>query len=136
MVGDFMIGSPEETREEILQTIDFATKIGLDYATFYITQILPGTALYKRALEEKIIETDYWREYVLNPTYPLKRAYWLGKFSIEELEALARYGYKKFYLRPKYILQRIKKIKTLLQAFNQIKAAIKTFITPNICLKS
>lgn len=53
--GNFMIGYPDETREEIQNTIDFAKKcmdMGLDSASFFLVMPLPGTPLFDLAIRE------------------------------------------------------------------------------------
>ena len=126
--GDFMLGSPEETKDEIFQTIKFAKELHLDYAVFYITQILPETELYNRALRENILDRDYWQEYALNPENQLKNINWLVNFSVEEINNLARLAYRIFYFNLRYIWGSIKRIKTLKQLFWQVKVGIKTFL--------
>lgn len=44
--GGFMIGLPEETREQIKETIDFIMNSGLDYVKISIAQPLAGSDLY------------------------------------------------------------------------------------------
>jgi len=124
--GDFLLGSPEETEEEIFQTVKFSKDLNLDYAIFSPTQILPGTELYKRAMAERLIDSDYWREYALNPEKPLKRIYWMGEY--EEVDKLARKCYKSFYLNPKYILGSLGRIKSFKQLLWQLTGAVKTFL--------
>jgi radical SAM superfamily enzyme YgiQ (UPF0313 family) len=59
-LGYFMIGSPSETRETIMQTINFAIEIGADFAHFTITTPFPGTELYRDALKKGLIKTEVW----------------------------------------------------------------------------
>jgi len=42
----FVIGFPDETREDIEKTINFAKKSGLNFVTFYVAQPYPGTEMY------------------------------------------------------------------------------------------
>lgn len=44
--GNFIIGFPEETFGEMLDTYDFARKLGWDWASYYICQPLKGTAMF------------------------------------------------------------------------------------------
>ena len=48
--ADFMIGSPEETVEEMKKTIEFAKELGLDYAMFGVLNPLPETEIYRLSL--------------------------------------------------------------------------------------
>ena len=44
----FIIGYPEEKNETILDTIDFAVSLPLDYVSFTLPYPIPGTGLYKK----------------------------------------------------------------------------------------
>jgi CheY-like chemotaxis protein len=60
-LGFFMIGFPEETREEIEETINGAVKLkaaGLDYASFFIVNPLPGTEIYYQCLQKGYIDEN------------------------------------------------------------------------------
>jgi len=54
--GYFIIGSPTETKKEMLNTISFAKDSKLDYATFSILHPTPGTELSKIALVKNWIK--------------------------------------------------------------------------------
>jgi anaerobic magnesium-protoporphyrin IX monomethyl ester cyclase len=54
----FVIGNPGETREEILQTVDFAETIGADNAVFSIATPFPGTNYYDKAVENGQLAPD------------------------------------------------------------------------------
>jgi len=51
-----MVGSPGETKETIMETINLIKKIKPDYLVAYITTPLPGTNLYNYALEEGMLD--------------------------------------------------------------------------------
>lgn len=123
--GDFMIGSPEESPEEIEQTIRFAQSLKLDYAQFGITHTIPRTALYERALREGLHE-DVWHDFVEDPSQAIPETYWPG-LSREELERLNRKAYLDFYLRPSYFVQRLLKADSLSQTLWAAKTAPGVF---------
>jgi radical SAM superfamily enzyme YgiQ (UPF0313 family) len=56
--GYFMIGMLGETKETIMDTINFAKELDLDFYGFSITTPLPGTELYMEAIKEGLIQTD------------------------------------------------------------------------------
>jgi len=126
--GDFMLGSPEETIEEMHKTILFAKSLGLNYAVFSITQILPGTVLHNMALSQGLIDKDYWREYVMNPEKRPEKYYWPGKFTPEQMEKIARYAYHSFYIRPYYLWKNLWYKRSPRQFLWQAWTGIKTFI--------
>lgn len=125
--GNFMLGSPGETKEEMYQTIDFARELNLDYAVFSVTLIDPGTEFYRRVLEEKIVSTDFWRDFALNPDKTPKNIYWPVDFSKEELFAIWMDAFRKFYLRPGYFLNFLLRVTSLKQIRHQAKSAFNVF---------
>ena len=56
--GYFMIGMLGETKETIMDTINFAKELDLDFYGFSITTPLPGTELYTEAIKKGLIQTD------------------------------------------------------------------------------
>ena len=58
VAGYFMIGMLGETKETILDTINFAKELDLDFYSFSITTPLPGTELYRGAIKKGLIQTD------------------------------------------------------------------------------
>jgi anaerobic magnesium-protoporphyrin IX monomethyl ester cyclase len=63
----YMFGFLDETYEDALATIRFATRTNSDYATFSVLIPYPGTALYEAALERGVIPSDFWLEFTRNP---------------------------------------------------------------------
>jgi len=121
----FMIGSPTETKEDILKTIKLAKKLNPDYVTFGILNPYPATELYKMGLEQKVLPYDYWKEFAENPT-PNFRPYlyfWEKELSKEELSCLLRKAYRSFYLRPNYIIKKILQLKSIKELFIKARAA-------------
>lgn len=56
--GYFMMGMLGETRETIIDTINFAKELDLDFYGFSITTPLPGTEIYNEAIKKGLIQTD------------------------------------------------------------------------------
>jgi len=106
VMGYFMLGAPTETKEEMNQTIRFASKLPIDEATFSITTPLPKTYLYdktKDLIKKDVEEFDYYKTSVY------------GK----DLSFMKRKALLSFYLSPKRIF-----------------STIKLFITPSLFRKS
>jgi anaerobic magnesium-protoporphyrin IX monomethyl ester cyclase len=98
----FMIGNPSETRETVLKTLNYAIKLNPDLVSFNITTPYPGTQMFDEASKNNLILTYDWDDYDLSrPIMKLKN------LSQEEIKNLYRYCYRKFYLRPRYILNRL-----------------------------
>jgi len=79
-----------------------------DIALFNIVSPNPGTQLYDWAVKNNYLSTKQWDEYdwgevILN----------LPTVSPEKVKEYYKLAFRKFYLRPRYILRRLLKIRTL-----------------------
>ncbi len=104
--GYFMLGYPGETREEIEETIRLSCQLPLDWASYTITIALPGTDIHSDLLESGQWEGQYWREYS-RQHFSGPPGYASRTLEAEELEALLRRAYRRFYLRPSTIGRKI-----------------------------
>lgn len=120
----FMIGSPTETREGILRTIEFAKELDPDYVHFSVTTPFPATELYYLGLEKGVLSHDYWRAFAAHPSEDFVPQLWEENLSREELIALLRRAYKSFYTRPNYVLQSLLKVKTLEEFKRKARAGL------------
>ena len=124
-LADFMIGHPDETVEDIRQTIKFAKKLKPDYVQFSVTTPYPATDLYREGLETGIIDKDYWKEFAENPNPNFIPPRWEQNISKYTLYEILHQCYKEFYLSPKFIIKNLLEIKNL-QEFNRMaKAGIR-----------
>jgi radical SAM superfamily enzyme YgiQ (UPF0313 family) len=61
IVGSFIVGAPDETREEIKNTIDFANRIPIDIPQFNILGVFPGTDIWDECEAKGFLkEGEYW----------------------------------------------------------------------------
>lgn len=118
----FMLGSPNETREQMLDTIRFANEYIPDYAYYSITSPMPGTDLYTLELREGKYN-NYWKEFAMNPTKDFKIRFW-NEENREELIKLFNYGYKSFYSKPSRILKQLVNTKSISEFARKCKLAI------------
>lgn len=116
-LGYFMIGCPDEAKEDLKKTFELLRSLPMDYANIGIFTPYPGTEIYQEALESGVYENDYWREFANNPTRDFMPRYWNQYFSDEELLQYMKQAYKHFYTRPGYLLQRIMR----LRSFDELK---------------
>ncbi|MFQ5900627.1 MAG: B12-binding domain-containing radical SAM protein [Thermodesulfobacteriota bacterium] len=116
--ASFMLGLPGETPALAEKTIDFAISLDPDYAQFSLTTPYPGTTLYEIAKEYGNLDMDFTKYHGWNPVF-LPHGY----KDREELLNMERQAMRRFYLRPGYILKRLKKINSI----EDIKRNIKGF---------
>jgi len=121
----FMIGSPTETREDMLQTIQFAKSLKADYVHITILTPFPGTKVYFDGLEQGIFKYDHWLEFAKNPDPDFTPRYWEGELNTEELMEMLNYAYRNFYLRPGYILRRAFQVRSIGEFMRKSRAGLK-----------
>jgi anaerobic magnesium-protoporphyrin IX monomethyl ester cyclase len=119
--ASFMLGLPGETLSTMEKTIEFARELDLDYVLFTIATAAPGTKMLEDALKEGTIERDYWRDFVAGQMHDFPVMYLKSpKYSFKDLHRMVRKGYTSFYLRPKYIFNRLKKVKLFSELKNNL----------------
>ena len=61
IVGSFIVGAPDETREEIRNTINFAERIPIDLPQFNILGVYPGTEIWDEFEAKGLLKGgEYW----------------------------------------------------------------------------
>lgn len=113
IIGFFMLGSPCDTEESIFQTIDFATKLNIDFAKFNILVPYPGTSLYESLKKEGKLPEKNWSRYTSYPTRNTLPIYSPPSITKERLVELQHIATRKFYFRLKVIINLLFKIRTV-----------------------
>lgn len=110
--GMFMIGLPGETEQTIDETVNFAVKLNIRYAIFNIFVPYPGCELYDNLKAENKIHYKNWSDFTSYPTYsggiPV---YTPDGISKEKMMELQRKAMKRFYLRPRFIINELLNLK-------------------------
>ncbi len=94
-------GFPGETKRTITETVNWIVdKLDPSLALFTLATPYPGTEFYQQMLKEgKIKEHDYSK---YNLFYPITE---LSGLSRDEMKTLTKWAYKRFYMRPRKIVQ-------------------------------
>jgi radical SAM superfamily enzyme YgiQ (UPF0313 family) len=103
----FMLGFPGESREQMLETIEFAKVLEPDFCHFAILVPFPRTAVYEEGMAQKMFKGDPWREFAEHPARNFKPPFWVERVPEEEMRALLDRAYRAFYWRPSYLLKRL-----------------------------
>jgi radical SAM superfamily enzyme YgiQ (UPF0313 family) len=89
--GYFMLGAPTETLREVIHTIEYAARLGIDEAAFNVTTPLPGTYLWDKTRElvgHDLPDFDYYQRSVYRSKDVL---------SPRALDLLKKWAYLRFY---------------------------------------
>lgn len=103
----FIIGYAFETEKTIRATIDLAKEINPRFVMFTKAIPLPNTELHRIAIEEGLINEDYWKEFTLG-----KQHIPLSAFVTDVNDWIVR-AYREFYLRPSKALKQILRIRNV-----------------------
>jgi anaerobic magnesium-protoporphyrin IX monomethyl ester cyclase len=101
-IGYFMLGFPDETEEEIMQTINLATELPLYRANFSLVIPVPGTKLFADALLRNKLSLDKinWDACTTEQV-----SFERDNLSHKRLLQLYRLAYFRFYGRPRVLWQ-------------------------------
>lgn len=120
-IGSFIFGNPGETRESMDRTIDFAIELDPEIAHFFVMAPLPGTELYEKYKNIYFDENLDHREssYGIH-SMSMSSSFHCGDLTYKDLKKQLIKANMRFYLRPQYIIKKIKHIANL----NDIKMLI------------
>ena len=90
VLGNFMIGIPDETEEEIMDTYNFIVKSGVDSIDVAIITPYPGTPLWGYALKRGIVSDNMDWDRLNNTDNQGEGVFISEKFSREELAKIYR----------------------------------------------
>ncbi|MCR4335277.1 MAG: B12-binding domain-containing radical SAM protein [archaeon] len=105
--GCFMLGNNGETKETIKATVEWAKKLDPDTAQFFPLMLYPGTTAYKWAVDNDFLKTKNWEDW-LTPEGTHNTILSTDKLTAKELVEGCDWGRKEFYMRPSYVLGRLK----------------------------
>ena len=100
--GTFILGAPFETKQYIDNTIKFACSLPLDIVIFQPLSYEMGSVLWFEAVKDKKISKN---EYQVTADSNKE----LGNFTAEKLNEYSKNAFRRFYLRPNYLLGQIQK---------------------------
>jgi len=107
--GFFILGFPTETAAEMEETIRFALELDMDLASFTLLTPFPGTVDYRRALHSGTFrDPEYFHhEIVPDFAFPDNPLYVPEGMTAQELLAVHRQAYRRYYLRPRMVMRRL-----------------------------
>ncbi|HHT9145835.1 MAG TPA: B12-binding domain-containing radical SAM protein, partial [Candidatus Wunengus sp. YC61] len=120
----FMLGNPGDTIESIEKTIKFAIDLDPDLLQFNITTPYPGTEMFAWAKNNGYLKTEDWSKYDL-----YNCVMELPTVSSQDVERYYKIAYKRFFLRPKFIMKRLLKIRSFYDVKIAYKSCASIFLT-------
>lgn len=114
--GFFILGYPGETRDEMLQTIAFSRRLGLDAAHFSNFLPLPGTEAAEMLCRQGRLPKVDWSQ-----LFYARVAYVPEGMTAAELKRLQRQAYLGFYLRPSVLW----KLRGKIRSWHHVQAIVR-----------
>ena len=99
----FILGLPDETREDLLASMEFAIELDCDFASFNVAVPRMRTELREEAVSSGLVSAETTKM-DQSGTYAVMGTRHLDREETEHLVALA---IRRFYCRPRYILRRL-----------------------------
>lgn len=103
--GCFMVGNPGETKETMMETLEFSKKLRMDTAQYFPLIVYPGTEAFQWAKGNNYITAESYDEW-LTPDGMHNCVLSTPEVSNQELVDFCNYARKKFYLRPSYMFMK------------------------------
>ena len=121
---DFLMGVPGENSTTMTRTLNFAKKINPSFAHFNKFTPYPGTEIYNRLVQEGY-KFDFNNTYSqLDHSHSIYSPKGISK---KQLGGFVDESYKKFYLRPRYIFNRLFEIRNFESLTREIKGFFGIF---------
>lgn len=114
-----ILGLPGETPETIELTLKLVRRIKPDYVQYYGAIPFPGTAFLEEARARGWLLTEDWADFEIGNSIVSTPA-----LSSDELDRWRRRAYLSFYLRPSYMLQRIREVESTADVMNLCRAGV------------
>jgi len=120
IVGSFIVGAPDETRREIVSTLQFANKLDLDVPDVNILGAHVGTDIWDNLVAKGLLnEDEQWEDEICIPRdVPTPVPY-------EEVRNLVFEYFRAFYLNPRQLLTEL--LRTSKSSF-RIAAALQNLV--------
>ena len=125
--GCFMVGLPGETRETMQETLALARRLNPETAQFYPVMVYPGTEAYKWYKDKGLIRTTDFSKWI-TPEGLHNTVISTEALSSEELVRFCDDARRQFYLRPAYILYKLRQMVTHPSEIRRTFKAARTFI--------
>lgn len=101
IVGSFIIGAPNESRNEIQQTLNFSHRLDLDIPQINVLEVFPGTPIWEELKNNRIFNEElYWETGVQNLSNICPES-----VSLNELRHMIDQYYQDLLKSPRYFIK-------------------------------
>jgi anaerobic magnesium-protoporphyrin IX monomethyl ester cyclase len=103
VAGSFIIGAPDETREEMWNTIKFAQRVPIDLPQFNILGAHPGNDIWNEFVAKGFLDPEKWWEkgVAVSEVYPY------AKVSRDEIMQIMHDAFFQHVCRPSFLVKQV-----------------------------
>ncbi|MFZ5758391.1 MAG: B12-binding domain-containing radical SAM protein [Thermodesulfobacteriota bacterium] len=126
--GYFMLGLPDETPEQMLETIRTAISLDPDWVNFNLLSVKPGTAIYRKLTRQSGRAPTNWLKGFLDGKSSEDDSYILpaGK-NLADMNRMIHTAYRRFYFRPRFFLKRCRDLRHPALLYHYLTSIIGTY---------
>jgi anaerobic magnesium-protoporphyrin IX monomethyl ester cyclase len=125
--GCFIVGHPGETKATMQETLELAKRLNPDAVQFYPTMVYPGTEAYEWYKKKGLISTYDFSKW-LTPHGLHNTVIRTEELSSEDLVRFCDYSRRAFYLRPSYLVYKLRQTLTNPAEMKRNLKSLRTFI--------
>jgi len=105
-----IFGHPDETPDQMQQSVDFVKQIRAAYVEFHIMVLIPKTELFRRAVQEGKVTEDVYLRFMHGETgFP---EYAPGSLTPDDMRRIHKRALREFYFRPRYIADALGRVRS------------------------
>ncbi len=128
-----MLGHPTETMKELMDTVNCPARFKPNIIGVFLTMPLPGSPLFELAIQEGIVDRNVIDRFIdgeYGQGYEGCWPYYIPKgLTLSELLEAKKMAYRKFYLRPNYVIKRLlRDCMSLVKMKRDIKEGLSLFM--------
>ncbi|MBT96561.1 B12-binding domain-containing radical SAM protein [Candidatus Pacearchaeota archaeon] len=101
VIANYMFGLPEDNLDSMRETLDLAKELNCEFGNFYCTTAMPGSQLYKNAIQENVKLSKKWIDYAQHSYnfLPLPTKH----LSPKEVLEFRDYAFDNYFKNPEYL---------------------------------
>jgi len=125
--GCFLAGLPGETKDTMRQTLDLAKRLKPDTVQFYPVMVYPGTEAYEWYKNKGLLITDDFSKWI-TPAGLHNTVVRTEHLAPGDLVKFCDDARREFYLRPSYLLYKIKQMLLHPEEIKRTLKSLRTFV--------
>jgi len=125
--GCFMVGNKGDNRGTLEETLTFAKELNPDTAQFFPLMVYPGTEAYRWAKQENLVLTEDFSQWVTHEGLH-NSVVNLSGLANADLVAFCDRARREFYLRPGYLIWKLRQVLRHPSELKRTAKSLKTFL--------